>query len=100
MADSTVHPPIMYVKWSHWDGKPLNEKPLFYQGIDERQAEILSGVSDECLAKAKAIEKKVPGLDMSDVIHVYDWYLKNYSSRITHKSNLMTVMRTNKAYDG
>lgn len=56
MADSTVHPPIMYGKWSQWNGKPLSEKPLFYQGIDERRTELLSGVSDECLATAKAIK--------------------------------------------
>nr|NP_001295792.2 opine dehydrogenase-like [Crassostrea gigas] len=100
MAKSIVHPPIMYGKWSQWDGKPLSEKPLFYQGLDERQAELLSGVSDECVATAKAIEKKVPGLDMSDVIHVFDWYLNYYSDQITDKSNLMMAMKTNKAYDG
>ena len=100
MAKSIVHPPIMYGKWSQWDGKPLKEKPLFYQGIDERQAELLSGVSDECMATAKAIEKKIEGLDMSDVIHVFDWYLNYYSDQITDKSNLMMAMRTNKAYNG
>lgn len=100
MAKSIVHPPIMYGKWSSWDGTPLSEKPLFYQGIDERQAKLLSGVSDECVATAKAIEKKIAGLDMSDVIHVFDWYLNYYSDQITDKSNLMMAMRTNKAYDG
>ncbi|NP_001295794.1 opine dehydrogenase-like [Magallana gigas] len=100
MAKFIVHPSLMYGKWSQWDGRPLSEKPLFYQGIDKRQAELLSGVSDECVATAKAIEKMVPGLDMSDVIHVFDWYLNYYGEQISDKSNLMTAMRTNKAYDG
>lgn len=100
MAKSIVHPPIMYGRWAAWDGEPLSEKPLFYQGIDERQAELLSGISDECVETSKAIEKKIKGLDMSDVIHVFDWYKNYYSDQITDKSNLMMAMRTNKAYDG
>ena len=28
---SIVHPPLMHAKWKDWDGKPLQEKPLFYQ---------------------------------------------------------------------
>ena len=26
-----AHPSLMYGSWGHWDGKPLREKPLFYQ---------------------------------------------------------------------
>lgn len=100
MAKSIIHPPLMYGKWSSYDGTPLKEKPLLYQGVDEKQAKLLSGVSDECIAIGKAIEKQIPGIDMSEVIHIFDWYLAYYADQITDKTNLMTAMQTNKAYDG
>lgn len=100
MAKSIIHPPLMYGQWSSFDGTPLKEKPLFYKGVNEKQAKLLSGVSDECIAIGKAIEKQIPGTDMSEVIHIFDWYLAYYADQITDKTNLMTVMQTNKAYDG
>lgn len=100
MAKSIIHPPLMYGQWSSFDRTPLKEKPLFYQGVDEKQAILLSGVSDECIAIGKAIEKQIPGTDMSEVIHIFDWYLAYYADQITDKTNLMTAMQTNKAYDG
>lgn len=100
MAKSIIHPPLMYGQWSSFDGTPLKEKPLFYKGVNEKQAKLLSGVSDECIAIGKAIEKQIPGTDMSEVIHIFDWYLAYYADQITDKTNLMTAMQTNKAYDG
>lgn len=100
LAKSVVHPPIMYGKWSKWDGKPFDSKPLFYQGVDELQARLLSGVADEIVATAKAIEKQRPGTDMSKVNHVVEWYRINYADQITDKSSLMMCLKTNKAYDG
>lgn len=99
MTDS-VHPAIMYGKWGKWDGTPLPEKPLFYQGIDEIQAEYLTKASDEMMNTAKAIEKQKPDVKMDDVIHIFDWYKVCYKNQITDDSCLMMAMRTNKAYDG
>ena len=31
MSMPFFHPAIMYAKWKDWDGKPMAEKPLFYQ---------------------------------------------------------------------
>lgn len=100
MADANVHPPMMYGRWGNWDGKPLKEEPLFYQGVDDRQADLLSRVSEELLAAAKAIEQKRKDVDMSEVIHLFDWYKIHYPDQITDKSSLKMAMRTNKAYDG
>lgn len=100
MAKSIIHPPVMYGTWGTWDGKPVKEKPLFYQGVDEKQASFLSQVSDECIAAAKAIEKKQSGLDMKDVIHIFEWYKTYYHDEISDSSSLMMAMRTNAAYDG
>ena len=100
MAKSMVHPPMMYGKWGDWDGKPLKDEPLFYQGIDEKQSTLLSTVSDELIATGKELEKLKQGVDMSQVLHIFDWYKTYYSDQITDRSNLMMAMKTNKAYDG
>ncbi|XP_076079366.1 opine dehydrogenase-like isoform X1 [Mytilus galloprovincialis] len=100
MAKSIIHPPLLYGKWGDWDGTPVPEKPLFYQGVDEIQAELLSKVSDEVLATAKELAKLRNGCDMSEVIHIFDWYKIYYKDQVADKSSLMMAMRTNKAYDG
>ena len=53
-----LHPSIMYGRWEDWDGTPLDENPLFYNGLDEFSAGILSGASDEVVATARAIMQK------------------------------------------
>ncbi len=50
-----LHPSIMYGRWKDYDGNPLDEAPLFYNGLDEFSASVLSAVSDEVVATAKSI---------------------------------------------
>ena len=55
-----LHPSIMFGCWTKWNGQPLDAPPLFYNGLDETSADILSHVSDEVVATAKAIMKQRP----------------------------------------
>ncbi len=43
--------------WKDWDGQPVAEKPLFYQGIEQGEADTLSAVTDEVLKVCEAINK-------------------------------------------
>ncbi len=43
--------------WKDWDGQPVAEKPLIYQGIEQGAAGTLSAVSDEVLKVCEAINK-------------------------------------------
>lgn len=97
---SIVHPPIMYAKWRDWDGRHLSEKPLFYQGLDETQIKYLSGISDECVAAARAITAKRPDIDLSGVVHLQDCYRVDYKDTIGDPTSLFTIMKSNSAYDG
>lgn len=38
-----LHPGIMYSFWSRWDGAPLADRPLFYEGVDDYAASVLEG---------------------------------------------------------
>ncbi|XP_063399596.1 octopine dehydrogenase-like [Mytilus trossulus] len=100
MTGSIIHPPIMYGKWKNWDNTPLPVKPLFYQGVDEEQASIASNLSDEVVKTAKQIQEVCPDLDMSQVVHLSDWFKSHYNDEVGDKSSLMTSMRTNSAYEG
>jgi len=100
MSYSFVHPAILYGKWKNWDGKPVKGAPLFYQGIDQATADLLTSCSDECKEVANAIMEKYPNANLSDVKSIYDWYLEYYSEDIEDSSDLFHAITTNKSYKG
>ena len=61
------HPSIMCAQWEGWDGTPVREPPLFYTGLSELAADILSNASDEVLHLSKVVNEK-SGVDTSQVI--------------------------------
>jgi len=56
----------MYAQWEGWDGKPVTESPLFYTGLSELAAELLSSCSDEVL-KLSRVVSEMSGVDTSQV---------------------------------
>jgi hypothetical protein len=94
------HPPIMHGRWKDWDGQPVTEKPLFFQGVDEETAELLSNISNEVMATSRRIMAEYPAVDLSQVIPMYQWDIAHYGSQIKDKTNLMTALRTNTLYEG
>ena len=90
----------MFGRWKDWDGAALDRPPLFYQGIDEQTAALLADVSDEVVATSEAIMAAHPGVDLSQVIPMYDWDIGCYGNDIADKTNLMTALRTNAGYEG
>lgn len=65
-----AHPSIMCAQWEGWDGKPVSEPPLFYTGLSELAADILSSASDEVLKLSRVVSEK-SGVDTSQVIKRY-----------------------------
>ncbi|XP_078351394.1 uncharacterized protein LOC144636134 isoform X2 [Oculina patagonica] len=98
-TDAYLHPSILYGQWKGWDGKPLDEPPLFYNGLTEPAANLLSSVSDEVVKTAKVVGEK-SGTDMSNVVHIYQWYMRCYPNNISDKTSLYTAIQTNAAYQG
>jgi hypothetical protein len=97
-----VHPGTMYGRWGpeSWDGKPKDEKPLFYQGVDEFTATVLTGMTEEVQQTCRKMESLVPGLDLRDACTLQQWYMDCYDGQMSDTSSLMRCMNTNKAYDG
>ena len=65
-VNAYLHTSITYGQWEGWDGKPLAEAPLFYNGLTKSAASIISSVSDEVVNIAKGFAEKT-GADMSNV---------------------------------
>ncbi len=64
--DAYLHTSILYGQWAGWDGRPLDEQPLFYTGLTESATNLLSSVSDEIVNIGKAVELQTKA-DMSNV---------------------------------
>jgi len=97
-----VHPGVMYGRWGpeSWDGKAKEEKPLFYQGVDDFTEQILNGMTDEVQTVCREMEKIVPGLCLKDACTLKQWYIDCYDGQMSDTSTLKGCMNTNKAYEG
>lgn len=99
-VNAYLHTSILYDKWAHWDGKPLDEKPLSYHGLSQDGATLMSRISDEVLTITNVVSNLRPQTDLSQRIHILDWYKKCYGGDIDDTSNLYTAITTNTAYRG
>jgi hypothetical protein len=97
-----VHPGVMYGRWGpeSWDGKPKDEKPLFYQGVDDFTEKVLLGMTDEVQTCSRKMEALVPGLSLADACTLKQWYMDCYDGQMSDTSTLKTCMNTNAAYNG
>jgi hypothetical protein len=92
-----IHPGIMYSLFAGWDGVPLREAPLFYQGLSPEGAGILADLSGE----VQAIRARLaPALDLSAVRPLLGWLLQSYGDAIIDPSALHSAFVTNRAYAG
>jgi hypothetical protein len=98
--NSVWHPTISYAFYRNWNGKPFDEPPLFYYGAEEYTGEKLAKVSDEVLSIRTKIQERYPDLDLSSLHHVREWMLTSYGDDIGDKTNIHTMLRTNKGYRG
>ena len=65
-TNAYLHTSILYGQWEGWDGNPLDQPPLFYNGLTEAAANLLSSVSDEVVMIARVVGEKSEA-DMSNV---------------------------------
>ncbi|MCC7265700.1 MAG: NAD/NADP octopine/nopaline dehydrogenase family protein [Candidatus Latescibacteria bacterium] len=95
-----LHPAIMWDLFSDWDGRPLAEAPLFYEGLSQRAADLLQALSGELLALRAALEAQLPGLRLSAVLPLDLSIRLGYGADVADPSSLRTIIATNRAYAG
>lgn len=99
-ANQILHPGILYSLFRDWDGKPLAEAPLFYEGLTDEGAAILQALNDELLAVARGIHAKVPSYWMSSAVSLHMGIRVGYDGQIGDASTLHSAIVTNQAYQG
>jgi hypothetical protein len=94
-----IHPGIMYSLFAKWDGTSFRAEdvPLFYQGLSQEGARLLTELSDDVQAIRTRLE---PALDLSAVRPLFDWLLQSYGDAIAEPSTLRSAFVTNRAYAG
>jgi hypothetical protein len=95
-----IHPGILYGRFQDWDGRPLAEASLFYQGVDAPTAGILEQMSAEVQQLRRALQDHFPSLDLSAVRPLAEWLLRSYPDDILDKTSLQTMFNTNRSYAG
>jgi len=95
-----IHPGVMYGLFCGWDGRPFDEAPLFYQGIEATTAHILQQLSHEVQLLRTRLEERFPDLDLSAVLPLDDWLRRAYGANIGDCSSLLNCFVTNSGYAG
>jgi hypothetical protein len=95
-----IHPGILYGRFHDWDGSPLAEAPLFYQGVDAYTAAVLEQMSAEVQQLRQALQGRFPSLDLSAVRPLAEWLRRSYPDDILDSSSLQAMFNTNRSYAG
>lgn len=99
--NSVWHPTISYGFYRNKDiTQPFDEPPLFYYGADEYTGEKLAKVSDEVMELKRVLLERYPTLTLDALHHVSEWMIRSYGDDIGDKTNIYTMLRTNKGYRG
>lgn len=100
MSNFILNPPIMYSKWSRWDGEPLEEPPLLYRTADQMTADCLDNAKNEIIKISEELRKRYPKLGLQKIGTMREWLVERYGYQIEDCSTLFTCLRTNRAYVG
>ena len=97
---SFMHPAIVYGKWKDWDGKAMENEPLFYEEIDDDTTQLIENCSKEYQDVAHAISGQRPDVDFSEFKDIYKWLLDFYKTDCENATSLQNAIKTNKYYMG
>ena len=95
-----IHPGIMHGRFHDWDGRPLAEAPLFYQGVDSSTAANMAEMSAEVQKLRAALQERFPSLDLSAVRPLAEWLQRSYPEDILDFSSLQAMFNSNQSYAG
>jgi len=99
-GNQLLHPGIMYEMFGNWDGAPLLEPPLFYEGVSDAAADLLQQLSDELLILRGALEAQIPNLHLPFVLPLHTSIVYGYGKAVRDPSSLRSAIATNTAYAG
>ncbi|MGZ5058040.1 MAG: NAD/NADP octopine/nopaline dehydrogenase family protein [Methylobacter sp.] len=99
-ANQLLHSAISYDLFHRWDGRPVAEAPLFYEHISDEAAKLLQAMDNELQWLCRALEQKIPGLNLCAVLPLGFSIQSAYADDIADKSTLRSCIASNRAYAG
>jgi len=93
-----LHPGIMYAYWSRWDGKPLDKRPVFYEGVDDYAASILEGEDTDLQATRRALGSAL-GVQLP-LPTLKEQMVEGYGDKISDPSTYKSMLNTNASLMG
>lgn len=85
--------------WGQWHGHAFNHIPCWWSDCPELGAYFLARCDEENQALCKAAELSL-GIDLSSVQSLQQEIVEAYGDSISDPRTLLSVLRTNKAYEG
>ncbi|MDJ4288757.1 NAD/NADP octopine/nopaline dehydrogenase family protein [Salmonella enterica] len=85
--------------WGQWYRHPFNKIPYWWSDCPELGAYFLARCDEENQALCKAAEDLL-GIDLSSVQPLHQEIVEAYGDSISDTRTLLSVLRTNKAYEG
>jgi hypothetical protein len=93
-----LHPGIMYSFWSRWDGQPLEQRPVFYEGVDDYAASVLEGEDQDLQAIRRALEQEL-GMVL-ELPTLKQQMVEGYGDQISDPSTYKSMLNTNASLMG
>ncbi len=99
-GNQLLHTGIMYDLFRDWDGSPLSEPPLFYEGLSRTGAALLKDMSRELMAAALTLSRQRPEYWLFRRASLHVGIRMGYAGQIANPWTLYSAIRTNGAYKG
>ncbi len=99
-GNQVLHPAIIYSMFRDWDGHPLPEPPLFYEGVTPEAAALCQQLGDEIQLLKQALLQALPQLQLPLVLPLHESLLHGYGAAIADPATLHSSIASNRAYAG
>lgn len=99
-GNQILHTGIMMGLFADWDGRPLAEAPLFYEGLGSAAADLVGAMNRDLMAIGRALGGKVAGFTPSPLLDLHLALRGGYPGDIADASTLRSTIATNAAYAG
>lgn len=96
------HPGIMFGLFKDNPNRTFTKAdiPLFYQGVTETSAAVLTELSLEIQEIGQRLSVFIPDIEMEKVLTPVQWLMEAYGPVIGDTASLRRMLQTNQAYEG
>lgn len=99
-GNQILHTGIMMDLFGAWDGRPLAQAPLFYEGLGEAAADLVAAMNRDLIVIGQSLKDVGPGFAPNPLLDLHLALRAGYPGDIKNASTLRSSIATNAAYAG